>query len=98
LLVAGMVSLPSRAGDDVTVSQRNREFSPARLALKRGAVLHIVNDDKVTHHVFVDTAAMRFDSGEQPVGKVADLHFDRAGTFAVRCAIHPTMHLEVDVD
>lgn len=98
LLVAGTLSLPSRAGDDVTVSQRNRVFSPGRLALKRGAVVHIVNDDKVTHHIFVDTAIMRFDSGEQPVGKVVDLHFDRIGTFPVQCAIHPTMHLEVDVD
>jgi plastocyanin len=92
------LSPPSAAGDDVAVSQRNREFRPDRLAVKRGTVVHIVNDDKVTHHVFVDASAMHFDSGEQPVGKTVDLTFDRAGTFPVQCAIHPTMHLEVVVD
>jgi plastocyanin len=98
LLVAAAVALPSRAGDEVVVSQRNREFNPNRLALKRGTVVHIVNDDKATHHVFIDTAAMRFDSGEQPVGKSIDVQFDRTGSFPVQCAIHPTMHLDVDVD
>jgi plastocyanin len=98
LLAAGATSLPSRAGEDVTVSQRNREFNPGRLAAKRGTVVHVVNDDRVTHHVFVDTPAMRFDSGEQPIGKIVDLYFDRSGSFPVRCAIHPTMHLEVVVD
>jgi plastocyanin len=61
-------------------------------------VVRIVNDDKVTHHIYVDTPDMRFDSGEQPVGKNVDLVFDRTGAFPVQCAIHPTMHLEVVVD
>jgi plastocyanin len=97
-VAAAPLSPPSAAGDSVTVSQRNREFRPHHHAVKRGTVVHIVNDDKVTHHVFVDTSAMHFDSGEQPVGKTVDLSFDRAGTFPVQCAIHPTMHLEVVVD
>jgi plastocyanin len=98
MLVVGAVSPPSRAGDDITVRQRNREFSPDRLVLKRGTTIRIVNDDKVTHHIYIDTATMHFDSGEQSVGKNVDLRFDRAGTFPVQCAIHPTMHLEVTVD
>jgi plastocyanin len=97
VIAAGVAALPSRAGADVTVSQRNREFNPGRLTVKRGTVVHIVNDDKVTHHVYVDTATMRFDSGEQPIGKDVDLVFDHAGNFPVQCAIHPTMHLEVAV-
>jgi plastocyanin len=40
---------------------------------------------------------MKFDSGEQAVGKEVTLRFDHEGTFAVRCAIHPTMHLDVTV-
>jgi plastocyanin len=97
MIAASVAALPSRAGADVTVSQRNREFNPSRLTVKRGTVVHIVNDDKVTHHVYVDTATMRFDSGEQPIGKNVDLVFDHAGNFPVQCAIHPTMHLEVVV-
>ncbi len=80
-----------------TVSQFNRQFSPGVLHIERGTTVHIVNDDNVTHHVYVDAPGMQFDSGEQPVGKTVDLTFDQAGTYSVRCAIHPTMLLKVTV-
>ena len=81
----------------VTVSQRNRHFNPETLTIAIGGVVHVVNDDRVTHHVYVDSPAMKFDSGEQPVGATVDLEFDHAGTYHVLCAIHPTMHLVVTV-
>ena len=81
----------------MTVSQRNRAFAPNQLDIARGTVVHINNDDNVTHHVFVDSPKMKFDSGEQKIGTTVDLHFDEAGTFSVRCAIHPTMRLSVTV-
>lgn len=86
------------AADTLTVSQYNRQFAPAQLKLERGSTIHIVNDDNVTHHVFINAPGMQFDSGEQPVGKTVDLTFDRAGNFTVLCAIHPTMRLKVAVD
>ena len=85
------------AANVIMVSQRDRKFSPDRLVVDRGTVVHIVNDDTVTHHVYVDSPGMSFDSGEQPIGTTVDLKFDRAGTFDVLCAIHPTMHLRVVV-
>jgi plastocyanin len=85
------------AAGDVTVSQRNRAFTPDRLEIARGTVVHINNDDNVTHHVYVDAPKMKFDSGEQKIGETVDLHFDESGTFSVRCAIHPTMRLSVAV-
>jgi len=88
-------SLP--ANQSITISQRNRQFHPGDIVIARGNVLHIVNDDNVTHHVYVDSPNMKFDSGEQPIGATVDLHFDRDGTFLVRCAIHPTMRLTVTV-
>ena len=81
----------------MTISQRHREFHPDAVTVARGTVLRIVNDDNVTHHVYVDAPNMKFDSGEQPIGTTVDLRFDHAGTFTVRCAIHPTMHLIVTV-
>ncbi|MGH6977566.1 MAG: cupredoxin domain-containing protein [Stellaceae bacterium] len=81
----------------VVVSQRNRHFNPDTLTIAVGTVVHIVNDDRVTHHVYVDSPTMKFDSGEQPVGTTVDLEFDHAGTYHVLCAIHPTMHLLVAV-
>lgn len=59
--------------------------------------MHIKNDDKVTHHIFVDSPNMSFDSGEQPVGKTVEVMFDKNGRFAIRCAIHPLMRLLVQV-
>src|SRR5471030_908257 len=78
------------AADTITISQRNRRFDPPAISIAPGAVLHIVNDDRVTHHIFVDTPEMKFDSGEQAVGDAVDLRFERSGTFPVQCAIHPT--------
>src|SRR5579871_4644754 len=94
LLGAALVA----AADAPTVSQYNRQFSPSQLQVAAGTTIHIVNDDNVTHHVYVDAPGMQFDSGEQPVGKTVDVLFDRAGTFTVLCAIHPTMKLRVAVN
>ena len=94
LVVAASIAL---AADAVSVSQRNRTFSPSRLEVARGTAVQIMNDDRVTHHIYVDSPGMSFDSGEQPVGTVVKLQFDQPGTFDVLCAIHPTMRLEVTV-
>lgn len=91
---AGIVA----AANAPTVSQFNRQFSPTQVQIARGTMVHIVNDDNVTHHVYVEAPGMQFDSGEQPVGKTVDVTFDKAGTFTVLCAIHPTMKLKVVVD
>jgi cytochrome c peroxidase len=95
---APVVYAADAADGAVTVSQHRRQFSPNRVVIRRGSVVHIVNDDKVTHHVFIDAPGMSFDSGEQPVGTTVDLHFDKSGTFPVQCAIHPTMRLEITVE
>ena len=95
VFLAAIVPLASAAPPIITVSQRNRQFSPDTLTIPVGSIVHIVNDDRVTHHVYVDSPTMKFDSGEQPVGTTVDLEFDHAGTYRVLCAIHPTMHLLV---
>lgn len=86
------------AADVVVVSQRNRHFSPDHLTVAVGTVLRVMNDDRVTHHIYVDAPDLAFDSGEQPVGKSIELKFDRSGRFLIRCAIHPTMRLDVTVE
>jgi len=91
------VSATCLAADTVTVSQRGRRFTPDTVRVTLGAPVQIENDDRVTHHVYIDQPDMKFDSGEQSVGNAVTLQFDHTGTFAVRCAIHPTMHLDVTV-
>jgi plastocyanin len=92
-----VLSAASMAADTVAVSQRGRRFTPDTLLVPPGTVVHIANDDRVTHHVYIDQSDMKFDSGEQSVGNAVTLKFDKEGRFAVRCAIHPTMHLDVTV-
>lgn len=97
LLASSLIVPFALAAEAVIVSQREREFWPHDLNLKRGSVVHIKNDDRVTHHIFVDSPNMSFDSGEQPMGKTVDLKFDKQGRFTVRCAIHPLMRLLIKV-
>jgi plastocyanin len=91
------VSATCLAADTATVSQRGRRFTPDTLRVALGTPVKIENDDRVTHHVYIDQPDMKFDSGEQAVGNAVTLQFDHTGTFAVRCAIHPTMHLDITV-
>jgi plastocyanin len=97
LLASLTLASAALAADTVNVSQQNRKFTPDVIQVARGTTVHIVNDDKVTHHIYIDSPTMKFDSGEQPVGKSVDVVFDRDGSFTVRCAIHPTMRLAVTV-
>lgn len=85
------------AHSTVSVSQKHRQFHPGVLNIERGAVVDFVNDDDVTHHVYIDAPNMKFDSGGQPIGTTTPVQFNSDGTFVVRCAIHPTMRLVVHV-
>jgi plastocyanin len=97
MAVSAAVIVTSLAADTLTVSQRGRRFTPDTLRILPGTMVRIENDDRVTHHVYIDQSEMKFDSGEQSVGNAVTLQFDREGRFAVRCAIHPTMHLDITV-
>ena len=85
------------AADAPVVSQAHRRFVPGELTVAAGTTVHFINDDNVTHHVYVDSPGMQFDSGEEPVGKAVDVTFAKSGVYQVLCAIHPTMHLKVTV-
>ena len=91
------MSAASLAADTATVSQRGRKFTPDTLSVAPGTEVQILNDDRVSHHIYIDQPDMKYDSGEQSVGNEVTLRFDHEGRFAVRCAIHPTMHLDVTV-
>ena len=74
------------------------EFTPGRLDVKQGDVVHIVNDDEdLSHHAYVASDRFKFDSGDQEPGHDVDIPFTVAGTFNVLCGIHPKMRLTVNV-
>jgi plastocyanin len=80
-----------------TVVQQGRAFRPGEITLTHGDTLTIRNRDEFIHQIYVKSDAMNFDSDEQPPGQDVLVKFPAAGTFQVRCHIHPKMSLIVHV-
>jgi plastocyanin len=80
------------------VAQKGRAFSFSQITIARGESLLFTNDDEFLHQIYVDSRNMSFDSDEQPPGQTIEVNFPRAGTFPIRCHIHPKMLLTVRVE
>lgn len=76
------------------ISQKGRAFRPGEVTISRGETLTFTNEDSFIHQIYVNGM---FDSEEKGPGEVLNETFPRAGTFQVRCHIHPTMRLIVHV-
>ncbi|HEY0265294.1 MAG TPA: plastocyanin/azurin family copper-binding protein [Rhizomicrobium sp.] len=74
--------------------QKGRAFRPAEITVASGAGLTFTNEDSFIHQIYVDGL---FDSDEKAPGENLNETFPRAGTFQVRCHIHPTMRMTVHV-
>ncbi len=79
--------LSSRAGLSV------RAKSPST----RAKSLTFTNDDEFIHQIYVNGDNFSFDSDERAPGQNLTESFTQAGTFEVRCHIHPKMKLVVHV-
>ena len=90
LSLGGAVAL---ASTNHTIGQAGKKFSEDLLTVAVGDTVVFRNDDTVKHNIIV--AKMRFNSGMQDPGKDAELTFDKAGSFKVRCGLHPKMKLTV---
>jgi plastocyanin len=107
-LYAAMLAamLPSLAGvgwaaatsKEYVVSQMGRAFKPTELHIRRGETVQVLNDDgDLLHHVYLESADFKFDSGDQGPGSRTNITFPKVGSFTVLCAIHPKMKLVVHV-
>ncbi len=81
----------------VSVSQRDRAFTAASVTVPLGGILRLENDDEFVHQIYVNAPTMTYESDEQQPGQTVDVRFAKAGTFEVRCHIHPRMVLQVTV-
>ena len=94
-LVAALLLLsPSLAMADQTIIQKGRRFAPAEVTIRHGESLTFTNEDEFIHQVYVEGL---FDSEEKAPGQNLVEGFANAGTFEVRCHIHPKMKLVVHV-
>ncbi|HKB96707.1 MAG TPA: hypothetical protein VKB94_07630 [Rhizomicrobium sp.] len=76
------------------VIQKGRAFRPLELTIARNESVTFTNEDSFIHQIYVDGL---FDSEEKSPGENLNETFPRAGTFRVRCHIHPTMRMTVTV-
>lgn len=84
---------------DVNVDQQGIHFSKTEVTIKVGDTMHFHNHDDVTHNIMViDSDDEPEDQGLQKPGVVINKQFTDAGTFQVRCAIHPKMKMTVTVE
>lgn len=79
----------------VEVRQKGQRFSSAEVTVPRGGAVLFVNDDDVMHTVY--SREGRFTLPAQQPGERASATFSEAGTYEVKCAIHPGMKLKVKV-
>jgi cytochrome c peroxidase len=100
-LAAGVAVLAAAAGvraAGVTIDQAGQQFSERSLALKPGDRVTFANRDDVTHNISVVTEDDdEADLGLQKPGQALAYTFDKAGRFKVRCHIHPSMKMTVNV-
>ena len=85
------------ADDAHTIVQNGRAFHPVEVTINHGETLSFSNQDEFIHQIYVDSAGFKYDSAEQPPGETLQINFPDAGTFPVRCHIHPKMLLTVHV-
>jgi plastocyanin len=95
LALALLTPLAAAAQGGVTVTQKNRRFTPAQVSINRGGTVTFNNDDEFIHQMYVDGL---FDSSEKAPGERLTESFPRSGTFEVKCHIHPKMKLTVRVN
>jgi plastocyanin len=96
-LLTAILLLPTIAAPTLAatvVSQKGRAFRPGEINVARGETVTFTNEDSYIHQVY---ASGVFESDEKAPGENVNQTFTAAGTFQVRCRIHPTMKLTVRV-
>jgi plastocyanin len=82
-------------GETMTVSIKNFAFDPPNATVAPGTTVTWVNNDQVPHTVTANDGA--FDSGTLQPGQSYSFAFDKPGTYAYHCNIHPDMTATVAV-
>lgn len=95
LALALLAPLAAAAQPTHVIVQKGRRFTPEQITITRGDSLTFTNEDEFIHQMYSDGL---FDSDEKNPGEKLVQPFTRAGTFEVRCHIHPKMRLVVRVN
>lgn len=104
-LVAGCASGGSQSGagttagtttgaEKNTIVMKDTAFSPSTITVKVGDTITFRNDDPMIHDVVIGPQ----DLGEQTSGTTKTWKAEKAGTFPLKCLIHPSMTGEITVE
>ncbi len=80
----------------ITVVQRGQVFDRSLATVTHGDRMVFTNEDDVIHNIHVfGPGEDQKDLGVQKPGATLSYTFDKAGTFMIRCNIHPSMRMTV---
>jgi len=79
------------------MSQKDRMFVPAVLAIPAGSTVEFPNHDPYFHNVFSYSKIRTFDLGRYPKGRSQSVRFDTPGIVPIFCEIHYSMRAYIHV-
>jgi plastocyanin len=88
---------PTLPAKPPTMSQKDRLFVPAVLAIPVGATVEFPNEDPFFHNVFSYSKVRSFDLGRYPKGESHGVRFDEPGIIPIFCEIHYSMRAYIHV-
>ena len=103
LVIACLIPALQVRAEEYVVDQINKSFVMTgkpitALKLKKGDTVSFKNGDPFFHNIFSLSELQTFDLGSYPAGEARAVKFDVTGTVDVECAIHPDMHMSVEVE
>ena len=103
LVIACLIPALQVRAEEYVVDQINKSFVMTgkpitAVKLKKGDTVSFKNGDPFFHNIFSLSELQTFDLGSYPAGEARAVKFEAAGTVDVECAIHPDMHMTVEVE
>jgi plastocyanin len=95
-LVICALSWPALAAEHV-VDQKNLSFSQGEMTIAVGDKIKFTNSDRTAHHIWTKDNGINVSSQTLKPGASYEIKFDKAGTYTLKCHIHPKMKLTVIV-
>jgi plastocyanin len=96
ILFAGLTTVQSAQAATITVNITNYMFVPAKITVHPGDKVVWTNQDSIPHTATA-LDGKTFDSGAIDPNASWSTTFTTEGSFKYRCAIHPDMQGEADV-
>jgi plastocyanin len=95
LLACLIVPVAARSDDAAQVKIDNFTFGPGKLVVDKGTAVTWTNQDDIPHSIVLTALGVR--SKALDTDKEFTYQFDKAGTYAYICGLHPQMHGQVVV-